>query len=100
MYILATLRHFDSKVVPRVKIGPLIPCERRRSEMEISEFQEVISEPRLEMGTMTGLMDTFCRHFVVLTNFTEYGPVSRPYWPGGGIPGREGLVQGGTLQGS
>ena len=40
---LATLRHFDNKLPGEVKIGPLIPCERRLGEMEISEFQEVIS---------------------------------------------------------
>ena len=28
--------------------GPLIPCERRLGEMEISEFQERLSEPVLE----------------------------------------------------
>ena len=40
MYISATLRHFDTKVGPKVKIGPIIPCERRLGEMEILEFQE------------------------------------------------------------
>ena len=35
VYILATLRHFDTKVALRAKIGPLIPWERRLSEMEI-----------------------------------------------------------------
>ena len=36
-----TLRHFDSKVDPTAKTGPLIPCERRLPNMEIWEFQEV-----------------------------------------------------------
>ena len=35
---------------------------------------------------MTGLFDTFRRHYAVLTNFTEYDVESRPYWPGGGNP--------------
>ena len=38
---LVTLRHFDHKVRPMVKIGPLIPTQRRLAEMEISEYQEV-----------------------------------------------------------
>ena len=46
VYIQATLRHFDHKVRPRVKIGPLIPCERRLALMEISEFQELTSWTR------------------------------------------------------
>ena len=45
---LATLRHFDSKVPCEVKIRPLIPCERRLGETEISENQEVTSESRFE----------------------------------------------------
>ena len=44
--ISSTLRHFDSKVPREVKIGPLIPCERRLPEMEIPEFQELTSETR------------------------------------------------------
>ena len=55
----ATLRHFDSKLRPKPKTGPLIPCERRLTEMEISEIQEVTFETHLETGTMTGLIDTF-----------------------------------------
>ena len=43
---LATLRRFDHKVARQVKTGPLIPCERRLSKMEISEFQEVTFERR------------------------------------------------------
>ena len=37
----ATLRHFDSKVGPPVKYGPLIPWIRRLAKTEISEFQEL-----------------------------------------------------------
>ena len=48
VYILATLHHFDSKVHPRVKMGPLIPCERRLRKMEILEFQEVTFDTRFE----------------------------------------------------
>ena len=33
---------------------------------------------------MTGLIDTFWRHFLVLTNFIRNEVKSRPYWPGGG----------------
>ena len=50
-------------------------------------------EAVLRIGTMTGLMDIFRRHFVVLTNFSIYLAESRPYWPRGGYcPGstREG----------
>ena len=42
---------------------------------------------------MTGLFDTFQRHYAVLTNFPGNKLESRPYWPGGGYcPGstREG----------
>ena len=46
MYILATLRHFDTFMPGTVKMGPLIPCERRLAKSEISEFQEVISGAR------------------------------------------------------
>ena len=46
VYILSTLRHFDSKLGSRVKTGPLIPCERRLLEIEISENQEVTFEQR------------------------------------------------------
>ena len=46
VYILSTLRHFDTFVGPPVKKGPLIPCERRLTKMEISENQEVNSGPR------------------------------------------------------
>ena len=38
---LATLRHFDSEVTSRPQNDPLIPCERRLVNMEISEFQEL-----------------------------------------------------------
>ena len=48
MYILATLRRFDRKVLSTVKKGPLIPCERRLRQMEIWEFQEVTSGARFE----------------------------------------------------
>ena len=41
----ATLHHFDTKVGPKVKIGPLIPWERRLARMEISVFQEVTYGP-------------------------------------------------------
>ena len=37
---LSTLRHFDIKPRHKVKTGPLIPCERRLRQMEISENQE------------------------------------------------------------
>ena len=40
-----------------VKTGPIIPCERRLAEMEISVFQELTFGLVLEMGTMTGLID-------------------------------------------
>ena len=45
----------------------------------------------LETGTMTGLMDTFRRHFRVLTNFTEYEVKSRPIGPEAGFARGEGL---------
>ena len=48
VYILATLRHFDTFPRGTVKKGPLIPWERRPAEMEIWEFQEVISGGRFE----------------------------------------------------
>ena len=38
---LATLRHFDSVLPGMGQNSPLIPCERRPAEMEISENQEV-----------------------------------------------------------
>ena len=41
VYIRATLRHFDNEHAGEPKTGPLIPCERRLSRMEIPEFQEV-----------------------------------------------------------
>ena len=56
---LVTLRHFDTKVDPGLKTGPLIPCERRLAKTEIQEFQEVTFGARFETGTMTGLMDIF-----------------------------------------
>ena len=59
VHIRSTLRHFDNKHGPRVRTTLLIPCERRLAEMEISEFEEVTLRARLEIGTMTGLMDTF-----------------------------------------
>ena len=43
---LVTLHRFDIKVRLRPKMGPLIPCERRLQEMEISEIQEVTFEAR------------------------------------------------------
>ena len=43
---LVTLRHSDNKLGSRVKMDPLIPCERRLAEMEIQEFQEVTFEAR------------------------------------------------------
>ena len=46
VYTSATLRHFDHKVDFTVKKGPLIPCERRLRDMEISEIQEVNSRGR------------------------------------------------------
>ena len=42
----ATLRHFDRKHGPKAVLGPLIPCERRLENMEISVFQEVTSRGR------------------------------------------------------
>ena len=53
-------------------------------------------DPFWESGTMGGLLDTFWRHFVVLTNFIEMRPESRPYCPRspatyqGGLQGRPG----------
>ena len=41
VYILSTLRHFDSKLHVRPKTGQLIPCERRHAKTEILENQEV-----------------------------------------------------------
>ena len=41
---LATLRRFDSKPQPVGQKGPLIPCERRLENMEISENQELTFE--------------------------------------------------------
>ena len=41
VYTLATLRHFDHKHRLKGQNGPLIPCERRLPDMEISEFQEL-----------------------------------------------------------
>ena len=46
VHILATLRHFDKKLMGTVKYGPLIPCERRLAKMKISEIQEVTFESR------------------------------------------------------
>ena len=43
---LATLRRFDIKVQGMVENGPLIPCQRRLAEMEISVFQELTSGAR------------------------------------------------------
>ena len=43
---LSTLRHFDSEPSSAGQNDPLIPCERRLQEMEISEFQEVTFEQR------------------------------------------------------
>ena len=45
---LATLRHFDTKVGPKVKKRPLIPCERRLAKREISIFQELTFGARFE----------------------------------------------------
>ena len=47
---LATLRHFDHKVMPWAKTGPLIPCERRLAIMEFPENQEVTFGGRFENG--------------------------------------------------
>ena len=41
VHILATLRRFDSKLPTMGQNGPLIPWERRLTEMEIPENQEV-----------------------------------------------------------
>ena len=41
VYILVTLRHFDSKPRRVVKNSPLIPWERRLAKTEILEIQEV-----------------------------------------------------------
>ena len=46
VYILATLRHFDTFQPGTVGKGPLIPWERRLAKIEIWEFQEVNSEGR------------------------------------------------------
>ena len=46
VHIWATLRHFDSKVAPRPKMGPLIPCERRLAKTEFLENQEATFETR------------------------------------------------------
>ena len=46
MYTLSTLRHFDNKVQGMGDYDPLIPCERRLANMEISEFQELTFEAR------------------------------------------------------
>ena len=43
---LVTLRRFDTKVRPMVKIRPLIPWERRLAKSEIWEFQELTSWSR------------------------------------------------------
>ena len=43
---LVTLRRFDSEVPLDGQNSPLIPCERRHAETEISEFQEVTFGPR------------------------------------------------------
>ena len=48
VYILVTLRHFDTKPRSKVRTGPLIPCERRLLKTEISEFQELTFETRFE----------------------------------------------------
>ena len=45
-----TLRHFDHKVWCTGQNGPLIPCERRLTDMEISIFQEVTFETRFGYG--------------------------------------------------
>ena len=45
VYILSTLRHFDSKLVVRPKTGSLIPCQRRLAKTEIPEIQEVTFGP-------------------------------------------------------
>ena len=50
VYILVTLRHFDHKVGPPVKTGPLIPWERRPAKTEIPEIQEVTFGPRFGNG--------------------------------------------------
>ena len=46
VHILATLRHFDSKLEGEPKTGSLIPCERRLENMEISEIQELTFQAR------------------------------------------------------
>ena len=45
---LATLRRFDNKLWLEPKTGPLIPCERRLTNMEISEIQEATFGHRFE----------------------------------------------------
>ena len=39
VYILVTLRRFDSKPSSKAKTGPFIPCERRLASLEISGIQ-------------------------------------------------------------
>ena len=66
MYILATLRRFDSNVPGMVENRPLIPCERRLAKWEIPEFQE------LTFGTRFGIRDygrPFTRFSVTLHGF-------------------------------
>ena len=61
MYILSTLRHFDSKLARKPKTGQLIPCERRLAKTEISENQEVTFQRRFENRDY----DRPFRHFLV-----------------------------------
>ena len=56
---LATLRCFDRKVHGTALLGPLIPCERRLENMEISEFQEVNSRARFGNRDYDRPFDTF-----------------------------------------
>ena len=72
VHILATLRHFDSKVHGSGQIGPLIPCERRLANTEFSEFQELTFEARFENRDYDRPFETFLVTLSRLTNFTEY----------------------------
>ena len=57
---LATLHHFDHKVLSMVKMARLIPCERRLAEMEISKYQEATFRARFGNGDY----DRPYRHFL------------------------------------
>ena len=63
---LVTLRRFDDKPQGMVKNRPLIPWERRLRNMEISEFQELTSEPRFGNGDYDRPFQTF---LVTLSGF-------------------------------